>query len=84
MTTAAPLWKPTSPQSTRTAKFRDHVNAKFNLELESYEQLWRWSCDHRADFWSELWDFEGVVGTKGSHVGTGTAVGMETDTPGRR
>ena len=60
------LWSPSHPETSQTSLFRQHINSKYDLSLHSYEELWRWSCDNRADFWSEVWDWEGVIGTKGS------------------
>jgi acetoacetyl-CoA synthetase len=61
----APLWTPKDPSTSQTTKFRERINEKHNLHLETYEQLWEWSCSNRGMFWSEVWDFEGVVGKKG-------------------
>ncbi|KAF8484292.1 hypothetical protein JB92DRAFT_3029847 [Gautieria morchelliformis] len=63
-----PLWIPHSPHGTRTSRFRDSVNAKCGLSLSSYEDLYRWSVENIADFWSTVWDETGVVGDKGAHV----------------
>ena len=30
-----------------------------------YARLWRWSVDHKWDFWREVWDYGGVIGTPG-------------------
>jgi acetoacetyl-CoA synthetase len=30
-----------------------------------YRDLWQWSVDHPADFWSAIWDFFEVEGTRG-------------------
>jgi acetoacetyl-CoA synthetase len=65
-TEAAPLWTPTDPSSSQTERFRERVNEKHNLSLETYEQLWEWSCSNRGSFWSEVWDYEQVIGIKGS------------------
>ena len=61
----APLWTPSHPENSQSTLFRQHINSRYSLQLDSYEQLWRWSCDHRADFWSEVWDWEGLIGIKG-------------------
>jgi acetoacetyl-CoA synthetase len=61
-----PLWSPIDPSHTQTSLFRQHINAKYSLSLQSYEQLWQWSCTHRATFWSEVWDWETVIGSRGS------------------
>lgn len=66
MTSPSPvLWTPSDPASSQTFQFRQHINSKYNLSLSSYEDLWRWSCDHRSDFWSEVWDWERIIGVKG-------------------
>jgi acetoacetyl-CoA synthetase len=61
----APIWIPSDPSTSQTTKFRERINEKHNLHLETYEQLWEWSCSNRGMFWSEVWEFEGVVGQKG-------------------
>lgn len=60
------LWTPSDPSSSQTAQFREKVNADHSLNLSSYEDLWRWSCAHLSDFWSDVWDYENVIGSRGS------------------
>ncbi|ORX38666.1 hypothetical protein BD324DRAFT_577506 [Kockovaella imperatae] len=69
-----PLWSPSHPERAQSTLFRNHINSKYSLSLSSYEELWRWSCDHRADFWSEVWDWEQVIGSKGSEPYTDESV----------
>jgi acetoacetyl-CoA synthetase len=59
------LWTPSSPSTTQTSLFRESINTKYSLNLSTYSDLWEWSISHRAEFWSELWDWENVIGTKG-------------------
>ncbi|ROV98305.1 hypothetical protein VSDG_04481 [Cytospora chrysosperma] len=54
------LWKHPSPADTQLARFMRHVSQKYNLELDTYPTLHRWSIDHVADFWAEVWDFCGI------------------------
>jgi acetoacetyl-CoA synthetase len=61
----APLWTPSDPSTSQSTIFRERINEKHNLHLETYEQLWEWSCSNRGMFWNEVWDFEGVIGEKG-------------------
>lgn len=35
---------------------------------DNYPDFWRWSVDHRADFWSNLWDYAGIIGEKGARI----------------
>ena len=60
------LWTPSHPEKSQATLFRNHINAKYSLSLNSYEDLWRWSCDHRGDYWAEVWDWEKVIGHKGT------------------
>jgi acetoacetyl-CoA synthetase len=65
-----PLWTP-SPErlaGARMSAFMTRVNERHGLALKDYRQLWKWSVDHLEDFWSEVWDFGGVVGTRGKRV----------------
>lgn len=64
----SPLWTPPNPSGTRTFRFRDMVNRLYGLSLSSYEDLYNWSVDDIARFWSTVWDETGVVGFKGTHV----------------
>ncbi len=61
------LWEPTPDAVERAlvSEFRRGVNRRHGLELADWDALWRWSVDSAPDFWSELWDFAGVVGDKG-------------------
>lgn len=68
MTSADPemLWAPANPEATQAAQFRKHIAKTHNVKLDTYEDLWNWTCKNRGDFWSEVWDWEGVIGDKGS------------------
>lgn len=59
------MWAPAHPEKAQASLFRNHINEKYGLNLDSYEDLWKWSCENRGDYWSEVWDWEGVVGDKG-------------------
>jgi acetoacetyl-CoA synthetase len=47
---------PASPTSTNTA----------SNGIPSYRELWQWSVDEPAAFWTSIWDFFGVLGSRGS------------------
>lgn len=59
-----PLWKPnlSTVSGTRMAMFMQ------TLGRSSYPELWQWSVDEPESFWSQVWDFCGVVGDKGEGV----------------
>ncbi len=54
-------WKPTYD---RVMNSRMHA---FRQEAD-YHRLWRWSVEHMEDFWSQVWDFCGVIGDKGKII----------------
>ncbi len=58
------LWTHPNPDSTQMAKFMHGVNIKYGLSLKTYEDLYKWSIDHIAEFWGEVWDFTGITAEK--------------------
>ena len=51
------LWDHEDPTSTRTYAFKKSVEDKYNVQLDDYESLRRWSVSHLAQFWEEVWYF---------------------------
>ncbi|KAJ7507822.1 acetoacetyl-CoA synthetase [Mycena galericulata] len=68
MAEEAPLYTPQNPETSATFQFRNRVNAKFGLSLDTYHDLYLWSTSHIAHFWSEVWDATSIIGDKGNHV----------------
>jgi acetoacetyl-CoA synthetase len=70
MTTSALLWRPSPDRVERAAmtEFARRVAANTGRSLPDYAALWQWSIDEREAFWRELWDFAGVVGTRGERT----------------
>jgi hypothetical protein len=62
--TPVALWRHPDARSTRMWSFKDQINTKYGLHLETYDDMYRWSIDHIADFWAETWSFTGVVASK--------------------
>ncbi len=53
------LWEP-SPETSSSARLTDFtswVNARYALELTSYQALWEWSVEDVAIFWQAVWDY---------------------------
>ncbi|KAH8830910.1 acetoacetyl-CoA synthetase [Flagelloscypha sp. PMI_526] len=63
-----PLYNPTNPTSTPTWQLLNSANARFNLQLKTYEELYDWSITNIASFWDLVWDITNVIGDKGSSV----------------
>lgn len=56
----AELWRHPSPESTRMWEFMHLIGKKYNLSLDSYDELYQWSIDNIALFWEEAWEFTGI------------------------
>ncbi|XP_061528732.1 acetoacetyl-CoA synthetase isoform X2 [Phycodurus eques] len=61
------LWYPDSKRDTRMDQFRRQVNHEHGLNLVNYRDLYQWSVDCYAEFWSCVWRFCGVVSSKPYH-----------------
>jgi acetoacetyl-CoA synthetase len=62
-----PLWSP-APEDQDTCnlqRFRQQAESIAGRALPEYADLLRWSIEQREDFWSLLWDFASIAGTKG-------------------
>ena len=57
------MWQPTADQVpiTEMDKFRCQINEKFNLQLESYEDLHNWSVTNISEFWGEMWGYGDII-----------------------
>lgn len=61
---AEELWRHADPQSTPMWRFLEQVNKNQNLNLTSYQDLYKWSVDDIAQFWHETWQFVGIKASK--------------------
>ena len=61
------LWSPSveTKIATLTWKFAQEVSAQQNSDLSDYDDLWGWSVNNKAEFWSSVWDFCNVKGNRG-------------------
>ncbi|GAB1600667.1 acetoacetyl-CoA synthetase-like [Argonauta hians] len=60
----APLFTPSHNRLTQMDKLRELINEKYSKQLATYQDFHKWSCDHYAEFWEEVWHSTGVVYTK--------------------
>ncbi|MDF0732967.1 acetoacetate--CoA ligase [Pseudomonas entomophila] len=53
------LWRPSMAriEASRMDAFRRRANLRYNLELNDYADLHRWSIDQRAAFWQTLTEY---------------------------
>ncbi len=66
-----PIWTPSAARrenASLTAFARSDAATQGFAASFDYAGLHRWSIEHRAEFWSRVWDFCGVIGDKGARV----------------
>ena len=58
-----PLWQPSAKRinDSNMQQFMLQMNAKHQLNMQSYADLHAWSVDDIATFWDEIWQLSGVV-----------------------
>jgi acetoacetyl-CoA synthetase len=67
---AEPLWSP-APETIAAAnmtRFLSRISQHHGLDLNDYRGLHDWSVAHKETFWSEIWEFCGVIGEKGQRI----------------
>ncbi|KAK7087117.1 acetoacetyl-CoA synthetase-like [Littorina saxatilis] len=55
------MWEPDQTEKTKMDELRETINSKYGVQLKSYREFHRWSCDNYDKFWKEMWEFAGVV-----------------------
>jgi acetoacetyl-CoA synthetase len=61
-----PIWTPAAQavESAQITPFARNIVRKFHLDDHSYAAFYQWTVDHAEEFWSEVWDFCGVIASK--------------------
>jgi acetoacetyl-CoA synthetase len=67
ITEPALLWAPEErvAQASAMSHFMREVSRHFNVDVTDYDALHRWSIESPDSFYSLLWDFLGIKGSKG-------------------
>src|ERR1700730_18072456 len=57
------LWEPPADVRTRTrmGQFMAWLTDRRGLSFADYAELWRWSVDDLAGFWSAVWEYFDVI-----------------------
>ena len=63
-----PTWVPDADSGAALKKFFEEIKVKY--QIKDLSELQKWSVENSGQFWSEVWDFFGVIGEKGdrSHI----------------
>ncbi len=48
-------------EKANTTKFIDMVNSKFQLSIDSYQELYEWSISEIEKFWACVWEWGGII-----------------------
>jgi len=61
------IWSPSDERvkSSQMYKFMKNINEKYNINLDSFANLHSWSIENKSEFWSSIWDFFNIKGSKG-------------------
>jgi acetoacetyl-CoA synthetase len=61
-----PLWIPSGERvkQANLTRFLALANKKYGLSFRSYPELYRWSVEKPADFWSAMWQYAGILSSK--------------------
>jgi len=64
------LWQPPELNQghSRMAEFMRMLNAQGHGHFADYAELWQWSVDHRAEFWSAMWRYGEVVSSQAAEA----------------
>ncbi len=57
-----PLWTPT-PERIKNSNFNRYysfLKQHYDLNLSTYDALYRWSVEHPSEFWESIWKFEEI------------------------
>ena len=66
-----PLWEPSEERKGQAnlTRFIKTVNAKYDLAINSYAQMWDWSVQNIPEFWATMWAFGEIKASRGyTHV----------------
>jgi len=62
-----PLWVPSEERrkQANVTRFISFVNKKHDLEIDSYNELYKWSIEKISDFWAAMWEFGEIKASRG-------------------
>ena len=57
------LWKPTLSEieDSQAWEFIQEANVKFNISLENFHDLYKWSCKCPESFWELFWTYSKII-----------------------
>ena len=55
------LWEPKNIEQTNFNRFIELVNSRFNINLETYEDIYRWSVNNILHFWDTTLEYSDII-----------------------
>ena len=65
------IWQPSSEsrKSSNLYRFIDFANHRYSQSIKpEYQDIWDWSVNNVEKFWSLMWDFSEIKGSKGTKI----------------
>ena len=61
-----PIWTPSEQavEQAQVTQFARQMVRKYKLDFNTYPEFYQWTVDNAEQFWSELWDWCGVIASK--------------------
>ena len=61
------IWSPSDERikSSQMYRFMKNINEKYDINLSNLSDLHSWSVENKSYFWSFVWDFFDIRGSKG-------------------
>ncbi len=62
-----PLWRPSADRiaNANLTRMMEQLKKQNKADCRSYDELWQWSVDNRADFWETIWQETGIIASRG-------------------
>ena len=65
------IWQPSNEikKSSNLSRFIEFANKKYSKSIKTeYQDIWNWSVNNVESFWSLIWDFSEIKGSKGTKI----------------
>ncbi len=65
------IWQPSNEikKSSNLSRFIEFANQQYSKSIKTeYQDIWNWSVNNVESFWSLMWDFSGIKGSKGTKI----------------
>ncbi len=65
------IWQPSSEskKSSNLSRFIECTNQRYSQSIKTeYQEIWDWSVNNIEKFWSLMWDFSEIKGSKGTKI----------------